>query len=121
MYNIRMRRALTVFVLAFVMAFQAMTVTVFSSSQNNLADITHSMLHWQQESHHHNDSGSYQVDDSDASTLHLLADHNIAPVILPVADLWVFRLGTGIPPVFLALTTSPPFLEGLLRPPRPTV
>jgi hypothetical protein len=114
-----MYRKLTVTLLLLVMAFQAMTFPLLSSSRDNLADMAHAVMHWQQEGHHHHDSGDYHVEDSDESTRHLMADHSGAPAVLPAASLGFFRQDTSIHTLLSTRTTPHPYLEGLLRPPRP--
>lgn len=116
-----MRRKLTTALLLLVMVFQAMTVTLFSSSRDTLVDLTHAAMHWQQEGHHHHSPGDYHVEDSEESTRHLMADHSGAPAALPATDLRFFRQDASIHAMLSTRTSPHPYLEGLLRPPRPTV
>ena len=116
-----MFRKLALTLLLLVMAFQAVASPLFSSSRDNLADLEHAVMHWQQEGHHHHDSGDYHVDDSDESTRHLMADHAGASAMLPATDLRFFRQDTGTHALLSARTSPHPYLEGLLRPPRPAV
>ncbi len=116
-----MRCKLTVALLLLVMVFQAVTITLFSSSRNNLVDLTHAAMHWQQEGHHHHDSGDYHVEDSDESTHHLMADHTGTPAVPTATNLRFFRQDSDDHAVLPARASPHPYLEGLLRPPRPTV
>lgn len=113
-----MRRTITVVVLIAIMAFQSMTTTAFASSRDNQADLSHSVLHWLQEAHHHHEAGGYQVDDSEESTRHLMADHFTASALLSTAPVLFLRTDNGAPNALLAHASPHPFLEGLLRPPR---
>jgi hypothetical protein len=85
-----------------------------------LADLEHAMLHWGDEGHHHHDDGSFHLDTSDESTLHVMTDHvNGSALLRDTAQaLPSFR---GSPPGRdVAAAAPPPFLDGLLRPPRTT-
>lgn len=113
-----MRRTITVAALIIIMAFQSMTATAFASSHSNQADLSHSMLHWQQEAHHHHEAGGYHVDDSEESTRHLMTDHFTATAVLPAVPVLFFRSDTGAPDALLSHASPHPFLEGPLRPPR---
>lgn len=116
-----MFRKLTIALLLFVMAFQAAASPLLYTSRDNLADMEHAVMHWQQEGHHHHDSGDYHADDSDESTRHLMADHSGAPAMLPTMELQLFRQDNSTHSVPSARTSPHPYLEGLLRPPRPAV
>lgn len=116
-----MHRKLTVALLLVVMVFQAVTITLFSSSRDNLVDLTHAAMHWQQEGHHHHGSGDYHVDDSEESTRHLMADHSGATAVLPATGLQFSRQDSGGHTILSVRSNPQPYLEGLLRPPRPAV
>jgi len=86
---------------------------------DDAADIGHVALHVQEEGHHHHDDGSFAVDQSSDSVLHLVADHvaqsPIRPTLLPMAAL---PAQSPAPDGQRARVTPAPFLEGPLRPPR---
>jgi hypothetical protein len=103
----------------FAMLWQSVALARPGSTVNVLADPEHAALHWQQEEHHHHDDGSLQLDDSHASTLHLLSDHVAAHTALLPAVSHHFPPGTFPRPGRWHDARVPdPFLDGLLRPPR---
>ena len=90
------------------------------STVNVLSDIAHAALHWHEEGHRHHDDGSYTLDESTESVHHLMADH------LSICAALVTATGHAFPPSLPLLPRSlgeapvpAPFLDGLLRPPRP--
>ena len=84
-------------------------------------DVAHSILHWQGESHHHHDDGTFHVDESSESTSHLAADQLTATPALPVSYPAVSGFAASESPSASAgAPPTDPFLDGLLRPPRPT-
>lgn len=106
-------------VLLLAMVWQAVAMARIGSAVNVLADPAHAALHWQAQSHHHHDDGSYHAGDSADAVQHLLSDHAGA-----ITALWLAGTG-GVPP----MGSAPPFadaparvphpvLDGLLRPPR---
>jgi hypothetical protein len=68
-------RAAVLVVMLFAMLWQSMALARVGSSVNVLADPDHAALHWQEEGHHHNEDGSYHLDDSHESAQHLADDH----------------------------------------------
>lgn len=98
-----------------------MAVTLFATSSNGFADLTHTVMHWDQEAHHHHDSGEYHPEDSDESAQHLMADYSNAAAVLSVAGSYYFRPGVMSSAALPEHPGPNPFLEGLLRPPRPIV
>jgi hypothetical protein len=76
-------------------------------------------LHWQAQGHHHHHDGSFHLDESQASTFHLLSDHlTVTTALLPAISPH-FPPSTSAPPGGLHEAQVPdPFLDGLLRPPR---
>jgi len=103
----------------FAMLWQSMALARPGSTVNVLADLEHAALHWQEESHHHHEDGSFHLDDSQASTLHLLTDHVTATsALLPVATHHFPPVASSAPGAVDQLRVPDPFLDGPLRPPR---
>ena len=114
-----MRRSAVLFVMLFAMLWQSLAQARPGSTINVLADAEHAALHWQEEGHHHHDDGSFHLDDSPASTFHLVSDHLAATTALLQASLRHFPPSASAPPDGLHHTRVPdPLLDGLLRPPR---
>ena len=116
---VNMRRSAVLLVMLFAMLWQSVALARPGSTVIVLADIEHAALHWHGEGHHHHDDGSFHLDDSKASTLHLLTDHLTATTaLLPVIS-HHFPPSTSAPPGGLHEARVPdPILDGLLRPPR---
>lgn len=116
---LEMRRSAVLLVMLFVMLWQSVALARPGSTVNVLADIEHAALHWQAQGHHHHHDGSFHLDDSQASTLHLLSDHlTVTTALLPAVSPH-FPASTSAPPGGLHEARVPdPFLDGLLRPPR---
>lgn len=114
-----MRRSAVLFAVLFAMLWQAVALARPGSAVNVLADIEHAALHWLNEGHHHHDDGSLTLDDSQASTAHVLADQlTVTTALVPTVH-HHFLPGASAPPGGLLGTLAPdPFLDGLLRPPR---
>lgn len=101
------------------MLWQSVALARPGSTVNVLADIEHAALHWQEEGHHHHDDGSFHLDDSQASTFHVLSDNLTATTALLPASPHHFPPCASARPGGLHDTPIPgPFLDGLLRPPR---
>lgn len=84
------------------------------------ADPAHAALHWQGERHHHHDDGSQHVDDSAESDQHLVADQAYGAVaLLPAMQTTFFQPGSTLALMASESSATQPFLDGLLRPPRP--
>jgi hypothetical protein len=114
-----MRRSAILFVMLFAMLWQSVAMARPGSAVNVLADLEHAVLHWQQEGHHHHDDGSFHLDDSPASTFHVLADQlTVTTALLPTVA-HHFPPCVSEPPGGMHGARVPdPFLDGLLRPPR---
>jgi len=115
-----MRRTAVIFLILFGMFWQSMALARIGSTVNPLADLQHAVLHWQGESHHHHEDGSYHLDDSPESVQHMVADPLSASLAMAAPS------SHGLPPLRSAapggLHATPvpnPTLDGLLRPPRP--
>jgi hypothetical protein len=54
-----MRRSAVVFVVVFAMLWQSVAMARIGSTVNVLADLQHAALHWQEQSHHHHEDGTY--------------------------------------------------------------
>ena len=82
-------------------------------------EIAHAVLHWQGESHHHHEDGSFHVDDSSESEAHLAADQLTSTPPLPLSH--TVASGFPVSPAPSSAAVSPPtdpVLDGPLRPPR---
>lgn len=99
--------------------WQSVAMARVGSTVNAMADLTHASLHWQGEAHHHHDDGSYQLDDSKESVVHVMTDHLNASLAL-AASLHDFPpfLGSAAPDGLHAQRLPNPSLDGPLRPPR---
>lgn len=114
-----MRRSSVLLVVLLAMLWQSLAMARPGSSINVLADLGHAILHWQQAAHHHHDDGSFQLDDSQASTVHVLADHFTPTTALIPMVSHQFPPSASEPPGGMHSARVPdPFLAGLLRPPR---
>lgn len=114
-----MRRSAVVLVMLFAMLWQSVALARVGSTVNVLADSGHTALHWQEEGHHHDEDGSYHLDDSIESVLHVLSDHVSATAALLIAAAHDIRpLGSAAPAGLHATPMPNPPLDGLLRPPR---
>lgn len=114
-----MRRSAVLLAMLFAMLWQSVALARPGSTVNVLADLEHAALHWQEEGHHHHDDGSFHLDDSLASTFHILSDHLTVTTALLPASSHHFPPSASARPGGLQDTSVPdPFLDGLLRPPR---
>lgn len=101
------------------MLWQSVVLARPGSTVNVLADLEHAALHWHEEGHHHHDDGSYHLDDSNESVQHLMADQLSASAALVASAHQAFPPAESASPRGLHEgLLSPPFLDGLLRPPR---
>ena len=114
-----MHRFAVLLVVLFAMLWQSVTLARPGSTVNVLADLEHAALHWQEEGHHHHEDGSYQLDDSQDSTFHILSDHLTMTTALLPAISHHFPPSASTRPAGLQDASVPdPCLDGLLRPPR---
>lgn len=114
-----MRRSAVLLVVLFAMLWQSVALARPGSTVNVLVDLEHAALHWQEEGHHHHEDGSYQLDDSQASTFHLLSDHLTLTTALLPAIAHHFPPGACARPAGVHDASVPdPCLDGPLRPPR---
>jgi hypothetical protein len=112
------RSAVILFVLL-AMLWQSLAMARVGSSVNVLADVQHAALHWHEESHQHDDDGTYQLDDSKESTQHVLGDHmNVSPALLRTEPAVFAPQGSTAPNGLHDEVVPAPTLDGLLRPPR---
>jgi len=114
-----MRSLPILLVVLFAMLWQSLAMARLGSTVNVLADLKHAALHWQGEGHHHQEDGSYQLDDSHESAKHMVTDHLSASLEMAVP------LAHGFPPLRSTapggLNETPlpnPTPDGQLRPPR---
>lgn len=116
-----MRRTAVLLAVLFAMLWQGLALARPGSTVNVLADLGHAALHWQEEGHHHHDDGSYHVDDSKESVLHVLADHVAASAaLMAFSEPGLLPASSESPPGLRERRVPHPFLAGLLRPPRLT-
>jgi len=114
-----MRRSAVLLAMLFAMLWQSVALARPGSTVNVLADLEHAALHLQEEGHHHHDDGTFHLDDSQDSTLHVLSDHLTATTALLPTVSHQFPSSDSAPPGGLHDARVPdPFLDGLLRPPR---
>jgi hypothetical protein len=115
-----MRRTAVLLSVLFAMLWQSVALARPGSTVNVLADLEHAALHWQDEGHHHHDDGSYHVDDSSESVQHVIADHATASAaLIGSSDRDFLTAPSGSPSGLHEQPAPHPFLDGLLRPPRP--
>ena len=114
-----MHRCAILLVLLFAMLWQSVAMARPGSTVNALADLAHAVLHWQGESHHHHEDGSYHLDDSNESKQHGVSDHLNASMALAATSSHGFPpLGSAVPPDLHRTPVATPALDGLFRPPR---
>ncbi len=117
--SIYMRRSAILLTMLFAMLWQSVALARPGSTVNVLADLEHAALHWQEEVHHHHDDGSYHLDDSKDSTLHVLSDQLTVTTALLPDSYHHFPPSVSERPGGLQDESVPdPLLDGLLRPPR---
>lgn len=115
-----MQRTIVLLAMLFSLLLQGMALTVPRSTVSIQSDIEHAAMHFNGEAHHHHDDGSYHPDDSRASKLHVLSDNMTVTIVLVLASPQQFPLSVfAKPDGFHGVTVPDPFLDGLLRPPRP--
>lgn len=116
-----MARKLLVLTLLIALIGQSVSVARTGLTLDFLDDLQHLVLHWQGEGHHHHDDGGYHLDDSTESAQHLIADYVIgSPALLANLDVKIPVVGSHSPGTRQVERVPNPFLEGPLRPPRPT-
>jgi len=114
-----MRRSAILIVMLLAMLWQSTAMARLGSTVNPLSDLVHATLHWNGESHHHHEDGSYHLDDSKESVHHMAADHLSASLAPAVPSSHEFpALASALPDDLHAARMSNPALDGLLRPPR---
>ena len=117
-----MRRSAVLIVVLFGMLWQSMALARVGSTVNALTDPAHAALHWQGESHHHHDDGSYHLDDSKESVQHAITDPLSATLAMVLAaPSWhdAAPLGSAASEGQRTTPVPNPTLDGLLRPPQP--
>jgi len=115
-----MRRLPVLLVMLIAMLWQSVAMARIGSTVNARADLEHAVLHWQGKNHHHHGDGSYHLDDSKESVLHVVTDHlsaSLTAVAPSLHDLPPPR--SAAPAGLLATLVLNPTIDGLLRPPRP--
>jgi hypothetical protein len=122
-----LRRRLPAFLLLLSLFWQALACASTGAILGNEAEQKHALMHMTGEAHHHDqheghgDAEGIHVDDSQASTQHMMDDACAhAPALLTFTELPVPLLRPE-PPAQAALHRAvTPFLDGLERPPRLT-
>ena len=118
--RLTMRRLPVLLLILIAMLWQSVAMARIGSTVNALADMEHAALHWQAESHHHHEDGSYHLDDSNESAQHVAIDHLSATLAMTAPSSHDFPpLGSAAPGGLYGTPVPNPTLEGLLRPPRP--
>lgn len=112
---VRFAVSLAVLLILFVQALAPARAGLIANAP---AEPGHAWLHWQGKAHHHHDDGSYQVDDSNQSVWHLLAEQGNFAVVLFESATPPALPATASPGHFQRLPGASPFLAGPLRPPR---
>lgn len=114
-----MSRSAVVVAVLFAMLWQSMALARVGSTADAVADQEHAMLHWKDTGHHHHDDGSYQLDDSNESVLHVATGDLSASPGVSVSWHGVPQPGSSSPESPGRAGLPNPALDGLLRPPRP--
>lgn len=115
---LRMARLLTVIFLIVSLLGQGALAGDVSWTLETPDDVSHAMMHLENEGHHHHDDGSYKADDSAESSLHVMSDHGGCCVLMS-DGLWLSPVYvTDNLPVFSVSLHQSPSLDGPLRPPR---
>jgi hypothetical protein len=116
----RARRILVVFWLVAGLCLQGLAPAGEMAALGRDGDVAHAALHLEAVAHHHGEDGSIKKDDSKKSLEHLKADGFVqVGAVLPqgVADVAAMPLDSSRAEP-RARAYDPPFLEGLMRPPR---
>lgn len=114
-----MRSRLAIFLLALSLLSQGLAVVNLGVRASAPSDLMHHVLHWLGEAHHHHDDGSWQVDESAASSQHVAGDHLSHPVgLCHTGETLAAVMGGSVPSHTPSLGLPQPHLDGLLRPPR---
>jgi len=120
-YNRAMHRRFVAFMAMIALLWQSVAVSPTGVLPAILADVEHAVLHWQDESHHHHDDGSWHADESTESAQHATADHvGSPPALHSTSTLRWAPVASQSPAAACSGETAAPFLEGPLRPPRAT-
>jgi hypothetical protein len=114
-----MRKWLVPLLVLVSMLWQSLATAQVGSTLPTPSEMMHSVLHWQAESHHHHEDGSWHADDSAESSQHVLCDHLSSPAALPHSALQAHLLDarSSVHPRVLSGLPAP-HLKGPLRPPR---
>jgi hypothetical protein len=114
----RLLHLITVFALLASWSGHALALGPVGGGAVNADAWQHAVMHWSDQAHHHH-GDQIQVDGSDESVAHVLGDHGSCGVALvataPSLQHPCPQTGVAGPHPAAA---PPPFLEGLLRPPR---
>lgn len=115
-----MQRLVVLFAIVVAMLWQSAALARGGAAVDAQADAAHAALHWQGDAHHHHDDGSIAIDDSEESARHLMADQTSTTALLPLVTAALPRLHDSAPRPGSVRASPHPFLDGPLRPPRPT-
>jgi hypothetical protein len=115
-----MQRLIVLFAIVVAMLWQSAALARGGAAVDAQADAAHAALHWQGDAHHHHDDGSIAIDDSEESARHLMADQTSTTALLPLVTAALPRLHDSAPRPGSVRASPHPFLDGPLRPPRPT-
>jgi hypothetical protein len=115
------RKTVVFLLVLFCMLWQSIAMTGAAGHSGTVDDFAHTLLHWQDEGHHHHGDGSYHADDSADSSQHVALDGALSPSALPCATHLQVPSSVGMPqlPSHEAAFADPD-VDGLRRPPRLT-
>jgi hypothetical protein len=113
------RRVLIVAVLLLSVLNQSMASTGQGLLLHAADGLQHGVLHWDKQSHHHHEDGTFHQEDSDEGFRHLQQDAFLSVMGLPSgAALSPLAATPWAPAVIDSLRIPSPVLDGPRRPPR---
>lgn len=116
-----MRRIFPLWLLALCLTWQGIAFAFLGGRPLESGDAEHERMHQELRTHHHDADGTLEFDDSVASLLHMLADAGSTASLAPLETVALSSPATVVPPAPVDDIPTTAYLEGPLRPPRPTV
>ncbi|NUO72985.1 MAG: hypothetical protein HOQ10_09755 [Frateuria sp.] len=115
-----MRRAFVFVLLLMSVVSQCLAIAGRADTLGHVKDEgSHAVLHWKGEAHHHLEDGSLQLDDSDESMRHFMADCLLTEPSVQPSVLAALPPAAAVRPPSVNEPPRPePNLPGLKRPPR---
>lgn len=114
-----MRRAVVVLLVLMGMLWQSFAAAGQGTLMSSGEDLAHSVLHWQETGHHHDEDGTYHQDNSDESSQHLALDSALgAPALWSAPQMKLAEVVETPPTVHDDRTVPGHIPERLRRPPR---